>query len=37
MDPETDADSGKGRTSAAEGLGGLQELGFKVRDLAEMR
>lgn len=35
--PETDADSGKGCTSAAEEPGGLAELGFKVRDLGEMR
>ena len=35
--PETDADSGKGYTSAAEEPGGLQELGFKVHDLEEMR
>ncbi|CAN0147670.1 unnamed protein product [Rangifer tarandus platyrhynchus] len=35
--PETDADSGKGCTAAAEGPGGLRELGFKVRDLEEMR
>lgn len=35
--PETDADSGKGCTAAAEAPGGLQELGAKVRELEEMR